>query len=67
MDDMKQDRRQASMIPGITIIGCFVVGVAGLLGAIAGMFDFNNPTGAGACLVASAIAFGLAANAVFRK
>ena len=67
MNEMNQDRQQSSAIPGITILGCFVVGIAGLIGAMVGMFDLNDPTGAGACLVASAIAFGLAANAVFRK
>lgn len=67
MNDIKQDRRQLSAIPGVTIIGCFVVGIAGLIGAAVGMFGFEDPTGAGVCLIASAIVFGLAANAVFRK
>ena len=67
MNDMNQDRQQSSMIPGIVIVGCFVVGIAGLIAAAVGMFGFEDPTGAGVCLVASAIVFGLAANAVFRK
>jgi hypothetical protein len=67
MNDMKQDRERLSAIPGIVIVGCFVVGVAGLFGAAVAICDFKDSTGAGVCLVASAIVFGLAANAVFRK
>ncbi|MBC8372303.1 MAG: hypothetical protein H8E53_01820 [Planctomycetes bacterium] len=67
MNDMNQKPQQSSMIPGISIIGCFMVGIAGLIGAMAAMFDLNDFVGGGACLVASAVAFGLAANAVFRK
>jgi hypothetical protein len=67
MDDMNQDHPQSSAIPGVTILGCFVVGIAGLIGAMAAMFDLNDFAGGGACLIASAVAFGLAANAVFRK
>lgn len=67
MNDMKQDGQKSSAIPGIVVFGCFVVGFAGLIAAGVGMFEFEDPTGAGVCLVASAIAFGLAANAIFRK
>ena len=67
MNDINQDRRQSSMIPGVAIIGCFIVGIAGLFGAVAAICDFKDSTGAGVCLIASAISFGLAANAVFRK
>ncbi|MBL7220421.1 MAG: hypothetical protein ISS69_09925 [Phycisphaerae bacterium] len=67
MNDINQDPRKSSMIPGIVIVGCFVVGIAGLFGAVAAICDFKDSTGAGVCLIASAIAFGLAANAVFRK
>ena len=67
MNDMNQDRQRLSAIPGLTILGCFVVGIAGLIGAVAAMIYIEDFAGGGACLVASAIAFGLAANAVFRK
>ena len=67
MNDMNEDRQRLSSIPGLAILGCFVVGVAGLIGAIVALCDVGGPVGAGVCLIASAFAFGLAANAVFRK
>ncbi|MDP6636251.1 MAG: hypothetical protein QGG42_15230 [Phycisphaerae bacterium] len=67
MSDMNQNDDKTSVVPGVAVFGCLLVGFAGLIGAAAAMFDFNDPTGAGACLAASAIAFGLAANASLRK
>ena len=67
MSDLNQDREKPFAVPGYTIVGCFVVGVAGLIGAGVAMFGYENFSGGGPCLVASALAFGLAANAVFRK
>ena len=67
MNDTNQNRQKSSMVPGVAIIGCFVVGLSGLICAMTAIFDFNDPEGAGPGLIASAIAFGLAANVVFRK
>jgi hypothetical protein len=67
MNDTNQDRQGLSMIPGIIVVGCIVVGIAGLIGAAVAISDFKDPTGGGVCLLASAVVFGLAANAVFRK
>ena len=67
MTDLNQDRPKPPASPGFAIIGCFVVGVIGVIAAVGVMFDVQDFTGGGVCLVASALAFGLAANAVFRK
>ena len=67
MNDTNDNRPQPSSIPGLTIFGCFIVGVAGLIGALFAIGDIQDYQGAGACLIASAIALGCAANAVFRK
>jgi len=66
MSDINPSPGKPSIIPGITIVGCLLVGVAGLVGALYAV-DRNDANGVGACLLASAIAFGLGANAVFRK
>jgi len=65
---MKDDQNsRGALLSGCTILGCFVVGIGGLIAAFWSAFEREDPTGAGACLIASAIAFGLSANAVFRK
>jgi hypothetical protein len=53
---------EASKVTGIVAIGCIVTGVGGLILALLR----HDPGGSGTCLVASALAFGLLANAVLR-
>jgi hypothetical protein len=67
MSDLNQNREKPPASPGFAIMGCFVVGVIGVIAAIGVMFDVQDFRGGGICLVAAALAFGLAANAVFRK
>jgi len=66
MSDMNDNRDKPSAAPGFAIVGCFIVGIAGLLGGLFAV-DRNDTTGVGVCLLASARAFGRAAHAVFRK
>ena len=66
MSDINPGPNKPSIIPGLTIVGCLIVGIAGLFGALYGV-DRHDANGVGACLLASAVAFGLGANAVFRK
>ena len=67
MSNLPPDREQSPATPGMVILGCCITGVAGLIGAAVGIFDTQDTTGTGVCLLASAVAFGLAANAIFRK
>jgi hypothetical protein len=53
-------------IIGTIVVGCLVTGLAGLLGALFAFFS-GGWLGAGVCLVAAALALGLAANAVLRE
>ena len=64
---MNDPKGKAAGLAGIAIIGCLVAGVAGLLVAFLAVMNDGNYTGASAGLVASALAFGLGANAVFRQ
>jgi len=67
MSDLNHNRDPQSSLPGITVFGCVLTGIAGLIGAIYTFSELDDGVGAGICLVASAIGFGLAANAMFRK
>lgn len=53
---------EGSKAAGLASIGCIVVGGAGIILAVLR----HDPSGSGACLIASALAFGLLANAVLR-
>lgn len=53
---------EGSKVAGIASIGCIIAGVAGIILALLR----HDPSGSGTCLVASALAFGLLANAVLR-
>ena len=59
--------RKSFLAPGIAILGCFAAGGISLFAGIAGLLTNNDFSGGGSCFIASAIAFGLAANAIFRK
>ena len=52
---------------GLSVLGGFVVGVFGLFAAMLSLFNEYDYVGVGLCLLASAFAFGLLANAIFRK
>ena len=52
--------------PGHSIIGSLVTGVLGLLFAVFALFR-GELSSAGICLIAAALAFGLLANAVYRR
>jgi hypothetical protein len=52
-----------NLVSGLPLLGCLAVGVLGFIGGIA---QFSTTEG-GLSLIAAALAFGLLANAVFRK
>ena len=60
-------KKRGARAPGLSIISGFVIGILGFLGALFAAFNANDYVGAGLCLIASALAFGLLANAMFRK
>lgn len=59
------EKSKAETVAGIAVLLAFVTGVASLVVAVFSFFSANW-VGAGTCLVAAALAFGLVANAVLR-
>jgi hypothetical protein len=57
---------KSNLVVGLSTIGALVTGIAGLAIALVS-FCMSNRLEAGVCLGASALGFGLLANAVFRK
>jgi len=53
--------------PGLSVIGGFVVGIVAFLAALLAIINEYDYVGAGLLLIAAALAFGLNANAMFRK
>jgi hypothetical protein len=60
------NQQRVEMLAGFLIVGAVVTGVCGLLGAVLATFQLNW-VGAGACLIATAIAFTGLVNAVYRR
>ena len=62
---MNENRTPVSA--GLSILGGFVIGIIALLAGLLAVFNEYDYIGAGLCFLASALAFGLLANALFRK
>ncbi|MGD8457168.1 MAG: hypothetical protein PVF83_12350 [Anaerolineales bacterium] len=60
-------KKKSTSFPGLSIIGGFIIGIAGFFAAFLAVFNEYDYVGAGLCLIASALAFGLMSNAMFRK
>lgn len=60
MTEPEKPHKKAGVTPGLAILGCQATGVIGLLGGLLGLI-YHNPVGAGVCLIAAAIAFGIVA------
>ncbi len=58
---------RSSVWAGLSILGGFLVGIIALLAGLLAVFNEYDYIGAGLCFLASALAFGLLANALFRK
>lgn len=63
---MSQNRRQLDAIMGLVTLGGAITGVAGFVAALVAFFN-GDFAATGVCLIASALSFGLLANAVFRE
>lgn len=59
--------KKGSASAGLSVIGIFIIGIFGFFAAILAIFNEYDYVGAGLCLIASALAFGHLANAMFRK
>jgi hypothetical protein len=64
--------RPNQLIPWMSVVGVLATGVIGLIGGLMALGEASrqNPipfVGAGACLLASAVGFGLLSNAIFRR
>jgi len=58
--------RSSAALAGFSIIAGFFIGVFAFVAALLAVFNEYDYVGAGLCLLASAFAFGLSANAIFR-
>lgn len=63
MDSQDESKRVA----GVLAVQCNIVGWLALLAAGWALVDKQDWSGVGMCLIAAALAFGLAANAVLRR
>ena len=63
---MSKATEKAEMAGGLAVIGGLVAGFAGLVAALVCFFTLNL-LGAGVCLAAAGISFGLVANATWRN
>jgi len=54
-------------LAGFGVFAGFFVGIAAFLAGILAVFNEYDYIGAGLCFLASAIAFGMLANAIFRE
>lgn len=64
---MNDPKDKAAGLGGILLIGCVVAGAVGLLVAFLAIMNAADYSAAGMALLASALAFSLGANAVFRQ
>lgn len=63
---MADRSNSGSAVPGLAVLGLFVVGICGLALAVFSVIRYQDLTGAGTCLIPSAIAFGVIAHISFR-
>jgi len=63
---MSKATEMAEMAGGLALIGGLVTGAAGFVAALVCFFTLNL-LGAGVCLAAAGISFGLVANAIWRN
>ena len=61
------DEKRSPVWAGLSVLGGFVIGIIALLAGILAVFNEYDYIGAGLCFLAAALAFGMLANALFRK
>ena len=63
---MADQTKQTRWLTAIAIVGTVVAGILGFAGALFAFFN-QDSSGFGVCVLATALAFGLLANAVLRE
>ncbi len=63
---MSEKREKLGVVIGFAALGSCITGVVSLIVALVPLFN-GNFLAAGVCLAAAALAFGLLANAMFRR
>jgi hypothetical protein len=63
---MAEGRQSGETIAGVAVVCGMITGYASLIAAVFAFFSFNW-VGAGACLAAAGLSFGLVANAALRR
>ena len=63
---MAEGQRRGETIAGVAVVCGMITGYAALVAAVFAFFSFNW-VGAGACLAAAGLSFGLVANAALRQ
>ena len=61
------NEKRVSIAAGLSLIGAFVIGVSGFCAGFLAIVNAYDYVGAGVCFLASALSFGLLANALSRK
>jgi hypothetical protein len=64
MIESEKSKRNGVVTPGLAVIGCQATGFLAIIGGIMGLIK-ESPTGAGVCLIAAALAFGIVAYVSF--
>lgn len=59
--------KNSPALAGLAVIAGLIVGIVAFLAALLAVFNEYDYIGAGLCFLASAFAFGLLANAIFRE
>jgi len=61
------DEKRSPVWAGLSVLGGFIIGIIAFLAGLLAVLNEYDYVGAGLCFLASAFAFGLLANALFRK
>lgn len=63
---MNEEQKSASSIVGLAVLGSLITGFVSIAAALF-LFITSEFVGAGVCLTAAALSFGLLVNAILRK
>lgn len=63
---MNENRKQLNAIIGLATLGSAIVGIVSFVAALVAFLN-GDLVAVGVCLIASALSFGLLANALFRE
>lgn len=64
---MKEESGLANAVIGLCVLGCMVAGIISIYSGIVGLENQGDLTGAGICLAAAGLCFGLVLIAILRR